>query len=179
MRSNALTQAMLWKKSRVSTSGSPLCTTLICVPPSCSSKVTSTSVDVVIPLASLPVEAVTSRCGRSITRNTCVSRKQLIAVGSPHGGLFTANPKVDLDLDYAGLLIEDAEGEVDLEIVEAALPEALVERDPLHGVIQPFGAESHLTRTSDLLSGDEPGALQHLHVLLQAGERHAGRLAGD
>jgi len=67
------------------------------------------------------------------------------------------------------------EGEVPLEAVETALPQALVEREPRHDVVQPLVAEPALPRPADVLGGDETGILQHLDVLLEPGERHAGR----
>ena len=83
MRSSAPTQTMVEKKSRTSGVGKPVCSTVTRVPTSLGSKVTTTCVDIVCPLGSLPDDSVTSRCGRSISMNTCSSRNSVSRSG-PH-----------------------------------------------------------------------------------------------
>ena len=109
MRSNAPTQACSAKKSRTSTDGNPVCTTVMSVPPSTASNVISMCVVMVMPSG-----AAAGRLGDQAVRAVDDEERlglaeEGVAVGPPHGGLLAADAQVDLDLHDAGLVVEDRE----------------------------------------------------------------------
>ena len=96
---------------------------------------------IVMPSGLLPVDEVTSRCGRSISRNVCVSRNSVSRIRAPDGGLLAADPQVDLDLDDAGLLVEDAEPDLLLLGVGVGVEDLLGRRgeQPRHPQLEGVG----------------------------------------
>ena len=65
--------------------------------------------------------------------------------------------------------------EVGLEPVEAPFPLLPVDLDPMHRLLQAFGAKAALAGPPHLLGDHEPRLLEDLHVLLQPGQRHPVR----
>jgi hypothetical protein len=63
-----------------------------------------------------------------------------------------------------------------LQPVEVGLPEAFVEGDPCLGCLERFGIESDHAAGSFPLAANQRGALKHVEVLGDGGERHAVRL---
>src|SRR5690348_18489761 len=63
-----------------------------------------------------------------------------------------------------------------LEAVEAGGPEFLPLPEPAFGFGQRSGIEGYEVGAADLAAGQQPGVLQHLHMLRSAGERHLERL---
>src|SRR3954469_21626847 len=61
------------------------------------------------------------------------------------------------------------------EAVETVVEHAAVVLHPRLDRVEPAGLEPAAAHATHLLGAHQPGVLEHLHVLLDAGERDAGR----
>src|SRR5262245_12577303 len=109
----------------------------------------------------------TSRAGALMVRVTTISlseaRSTVVRFAGAGSGFLLASMDLLLAFQFLDYL---------LKRVEARLPELAVALQPGSLLLEAPRPEPAGPHAPDLLSGDEPGLLQHADVLLHAGQRH-------